>query len=199
MNQELRQEAEILVERITVLREQEKRYTDLSSDIQKKKDELIKLDEENDRLIKEIEVKKTETLNQDRKKSIVLKDIRDATAELDKLRLTTEREAHVHDQQRKENETKIAHIDVKIEKTKKVLWEYQEKLKTAAGDYQKSIKATDDRMKKTEEEIAQNKTVIIAQQETLATLQLKQEQLQRDYNELNTEYTKLLENYITTI
>ena len=199
MNQELRQEAEILVERITVLREQEKRYTDLGSDIQKKKDELIKLDEENDRLIKDIEVKKTETLNQDRKKSIVLKDIRDATAELDKLRLTTEREAHVHDQQRKENETKIAHIDVKIEKTKKVLWEYQEKLKTAAGDYQKSIKATDDRMKKTEEEIAQNKTVITAQQETLATLQLKQEQLQRDYNELNTEYTKLLENYITTI
>ena len=199
MNRELRQEAELLWERITVLREQEKRYTDLSADIQKKKEELIKLDEDKERLAKEIDVKRTETANQDRKHSIVMKDMRDTQSELDKLRLNIEREAHIHDQQKKENEEKIVHIDKKIERSRIILEEYSQKLKTATGEYKKSIQAIQEDKKNAIWDVEEAKRILDQHESDINALRSNYEGLQKDYDELNAEYTKLLENYITKI
>jgi hypothetical protein len=55
-NQELRAEAEILNERISVLRAQETRYNDLSKEIAAKKEEMIKIEEEKARLTMEATV-----------------------------------------------------------------------------------------------------------------------------------------------
>jgi len=106
-NNELRAEANILMERVTVLKEQEKRYTDLSSEIQQKKSEMITLDDTKDRINKEIQVKETESVNQTRKLGIVQKEIRDEEAKLDKIRLDYEREAHHYNTQKKEFEDRI--------------------------------------------------------------------------------------------
>ena len=60
---EFKREIQILSERITVLREQEKRYTDLSADISKKKEELIRLEQERERIAKNTQTQQTVALH----------------------------------------------------------------------------------------------------------------------------------------
>ena len=191
-----KKECDILIQRLEILQQQEKSYTDLTERIEEKKLALNEL-EEKEKILKQNIKKETLALN-DLRASFIKKTTE--YTNLEKKALKTQENIEINNNKYKQNTLtfnkeieylKNTIIDLKWQKEvyKKREQQLDLDLKIYTGNIKKEKQKVFDEVKANDEKL-------IKQREEKKQLTRDITKLKSDYNELDKEYQNLLETYI---
>jgi len=191
-------EINILINRLTILQQQEKSYADLSDKIKSKKITLNRLDEDIDDIIYQKDIKDSElselgvllnTLSSDKRK--IDKELLDI-----RLKINKDKESYAMEKIVYEN-----HLD-KISKT---INKYSIRKDLLKSDLEKKEIEYEQCVNKIKtdkwdlfDKVLNNKKILQEQEQENKKLEIKNKKLKSKHKELDKEYQKLLENYIIT-
>lgn len=191
-----KKEIDILINRLHILQEQEKAYNDLSSDIDDQKTEIVTLKKTKEDIDNLIESKLSLVSVLTAKHKEIIDNWTIIKKEHIKLHNTTEKERKDYIKQKDIYNNFLDKINTSIEKCKLKEKDSQDKMIEAQKEHNIAIDVIKRDKWELFEKVMNNETILEEQHQKWLDLQNTYNELKVDYKELDTEYQKLLENYI---
>ena len=191
-----KKEIDILINRLSVLQEQEKSYTDLTSKIEKTKKELDVLKAREKDANKIIEDKNNQISELWKKIKLLKWDLSKIDKDILKTRQNIEIEENRYIKQQDIYEAHLDKLHATITKSVLKSEEFEQKMKEKEQEYYEYVSKIDNEKLALFEKVENNEVTLKKQEEKKQELEYSFNKKKKEYNELDNEYQKLLENYI---
>lgn len=191
-----KKEIDILINRLWILQEQEKSYKNLSWDIEKLQNKIKWLKKTEGNLDKQIESKEAVIEDLGVKNKQYKSEWKKIEKEYTKLKKQTDKEREDYLKQKEIYNNHLDKIHQTITKTNLKKEDFHEKMLESQKEYNELVEKIKRDKWDLFDKVMNNEKILQEQLNEIEENNKRKEVLEKEYEELDTEYQKLLENYI---